>query len=225
MAGNSKPIPKIANFKRDYLDNDNNSEFIVKTNGSLIDFDLLKENYGVEVRMKDKEKEEADYADSFKANGFYTLNLTTSEADKLKSVPFIKSVEPYISNYSNDLFPHDTLHYKWTVDNYGPIVIPKKGTTVQLSPSNIAIYQRLITNYEGHTLEEKNNQFIIDGKPSSSYTFKYNYYWMMGDNRHQSQDSRFWGFVPETHVVGRASMIWFSWEKGPRWKRLFKSIE
>jgi signal peptidase I len=79
--------------------------------------------------------------------------------------------------------------------------------------------------YEGHQLEQSASGFVIDGKPTDTYTVKYNYYWMMGDNRHNSQDSRFWGFVPETHIVGKASFIWFSWEKGPRWKRLFSSIK
>jgi len=122
------------------------------------------------------------------------------------------------------LFPYDA-RYNWSVNNYGPILIPQKGKTIPIDTSNISFYRRLISNYEGHTLEEKDNQIIVDGKPVKDYTFKYNYYWMMGDNRHNSQDSRFWGFVPETHVVGRASFIWMSWEGGPRWKRLFTSIK
>ena len=103
--------------------------------------------------------------------------------------------------------------------------IPQKGVTVPLNAATISMYRRLITSYEGHTLEEKNGAILVDDKPVTTYTFKYNYYWMMGDNRHNSQDSRFWGFVPETHVVGKASLIWFSWDKGPRWNRLFKSIK
>jgi len=96
---------------------------------------------------------------------------------------------------------------------------------ITLTPQNIALYKRLIGNYEQNTFEEANGKYIINGKEANTYTVKYNYYWMMGDNRHRSQDSRFWGFVPETHVVGKASLIWFSWEKGPRWKRLFNGIK
>jgi signal peptidase I len=94
-----------------------------------------------------------------------------------------------------------------------------------LTPQNIAAYQRVIEVYEGNTLGINNGSFTINGVQTDSYTFKLNYYWMMGDNRHNSQDSRFWGFVPEDHIVGRASLIWFSWKNGPRWKRLFKVIK
>lgn len=148
----------------------------------------------------------------------------------MEKVPTVQKVQPYIFEYNDvdaqaDFFPFDSVNFKNSVDNYGPVYIPKKGITVQLNKNNLPLYKRLITVYEGHALNEVGNQIILDGKVVSSYTFKYNYYWMMGDNRHNSQDSRFWGFVPETHVVGKASMIWFSWDGGPRWKRLFNFIK
>ena len=103
--------------------------------------------------------------------------------------------------------------------------VPKKGKPLHLSPQKYRFVQTVITTYEHNTLEENNGSYVINGKPSNTYTFKYNYYWMMGDNRHRSQDSRFWGFVPETHIVGKASLIWFSWNSGPRWSRFFQSIK
>jgi signal peptidase I len=87
------------------------------------------------------------------------------------------------------------------------------------------MYRRVIEVYEGNTLEQNATGFVINGQATDSYTFKMDYFWMMGDNRHNSQDSRFWGFVPEDHIVGKASLIWFSWQHGPRWKRLFKTIK
>jgi len=122
------------------------------------------------------------------------------------------------------LFPYDTIH-KWTVDFFGPLWIPKKGESIQLTPENYSIYERAIRTYEGNDLINENGRFIINGKETNTYTFKMNYYWMMGDNRHESQDSRFWGFVPEDRIVGKAWMIWFSWDGGPRWKRLFNIVK
>jgi signal peptidase I len=87
------------------------------------------------------------------------------------------------------------------------------------------MYRRLITVYEHNKLDEKDGKYFINGKETNTYNIKLNYYWMMGDNRHRSQDSRFWGFVPETHIVGKASLIWFSWNNGPRWDRFFKPIK
>jgi signal peptidase I len=103
--------------------------------------------------------------------------------------------------------------------------VPKKGATLTLTKDNYSIYERIISVYEHNTLETKNGQFYINGVATNQYTFKMNYYWMMGDNRHGSQDSRFWGFVPEDHIVGEASIIWMSVQKGVRWKRLFKTIK
>ena len=106
--------------------------------------------------------------------------------------------------------------------------MPRKGQTIAISKSNIAWYRRIISAYEGHTLvEKKDGSILIDGKKVSSYTFGMNYYWLMGDNRYNSADSRVWGFVPEDHVVGRASLVWFSKSpyKGIRWERLFKFID
>lgn len=160
--------------------------------------------------------------------GRFLYDLTPGVANLLKTWPVVKGVEPFVnpSKQLPSVFPHDTAHYKWTEHNFGPLYIPKKGVTVQLDSTNIAFYDRIISVYEGNTLEGKNGQFYINGKPSSSYTFKMNYYWMMGDNRDNSLDSRFWGFVPEDHIVGKAWLIWMSYGHGSiRWNRLFKTIK
>jgi signal peptidase I len=206
-----------------------NYNVLVKNNTPL-DFEVLKENEGIEIRIDNNKDNYYAYLQSgFQQMGFYQICLTEADAAKLEKLPMVagvkRSIAPYEPAFSAiKLFPYDSS-LRWSPDNYGPLYIPKKGSTVELTQANIAQYRRLITNYEGHTLEESNGQFIVDGKPTKQYTFGYNYYWMMGDNRDQSQDSRFWGFVPETHVVGKASLIWFSWENGPRWKRLFNTIK
>ncbi len=127
-----------------------------------------------------------------------------------------------------NLFPHDPANFPdWTVDDYGPITIPAAGATVNLSPANIALYKRIIEVYEGpNTVNVKDGKIHINGTEASTYTFKQDYYWMMGDNRHNSEDSRFWGFVPADHVVGKPLFIWFSTKdgsmfKGIRWSRIF----
>ena len=120
----------------------------------------------------------------------------------------------------------DTNYYKWNRDFYGPIWIPKKGVTIRITRANMALYKDIITKYEHHTLTFNDHEVKIDGKPATTYTFEMDYYWMMGDNRHNSLDSRYWGFVPEDHIVGKASFIWLSYGMhGIRWNRLFHSIK
>jgi signal peptidase I len=196
------------------------TEYVVETNGTPLTEDFLKDELGIDMENANDQLRQ-DPA----RPGILILNMTAAEAEKVKKQPNIKSIAPYSDNQVGSTFPNDEANYPWTVDNYGPLTIPKKGDVIPLNAQTISIYYRLITNYEHNTLEQVNGKFILNGKEAASYTTKYTYYWMMGDNRHRSQDSRYWGFVPETHIVGKASLIWFSWDKGPRWKRLFNSIK
>ena len=142
----------------------------------------------------------------------------------------INPTQPGANQEALKYFPHDPKNFPgWTVDNYGPIVIPKKGVTVQLTSENIALYERVINVYDhNESYERSGNQFFINGKEATEYTFKQDYFWAMGDNRHNSEDSRMWGYVPEDHIVGKPLFIWFSTKNGNmkngiNWKRIFSS--
>ena len=193
---------------------------------ALIDQDQLKA-MGIKIHMGD---DIGDLRDIGVPN-VQLVNITNAEKTSLK-LPEGFKLSDFIMEPDNQLFPYYNIDssfkntgLKWSADNFGPIVIPAKGATITLTPDNLTRYQRCIQVYEGNSFENRNGQYYINGILSTTYTFKLNYYWMMGDNRHNSLDSRYWGYVPEDHIVGKASMIWFSWEGGPRWKRLFSMIK
>jgi signal peptidase I len=194
--------------------------YTVITDGNAINPKTL-EKYGI-------------YEGASIAPGIYQFILTKEVADELKTLPFIKSVEAYFQppnspNQFQKLFPYDDKH-QWNIDNYGPVWLPKEGATITLTDENLPTYQRCIVEFEHNKLEIKNGKYFINDKETTTYTFKQDYFWMMGDNRHNSADSRFWGFVPEDHIVGKAVFIWMSWDTNGswfskiRWKRLFSLV-
>lgn len=164
-------------------------------------------------------------------NQYGFIPLTKFAYKALKHRPdLVQSISLNTDATTGDLYPLDAVT-GWTRDNYGPIWIPKKGKTIKLDMNNIAVYERPIKVYEDNDLQIKNGQIYINGRLAHSYTFKMDYYWMMGDNRHNSADSRYWGFVPEDHIVGKPIFIWWSSDpdrhgfSGIRWSRLFNMVD
>jgi signal peptidase I len=182
-----------------------------------IDYTFMESQYGVK------------YNDVTSGKGTtYDMVLTYKAYEEMKkNTALFLTIQPLVipaSRIDLELDPF-VLEHGWSADNYGPIWIPKKGEILKLDSNNYSTYERAIRVYEKNQIELKNGQIFINGQATDRYQFKMNYYWMMGDNRHGSQDSRFWGFVPEDRIVGKAWLIWFSWEGGPRWNRLFRTVK
>ena len=198
---------------------------------------VYAEPYGLSADILVENRFDVDMENTSPEQGIYTLHITKEEADKVRSWSNVKEVKEFI--FTTDLYNENAVAFpfynwderKWTYDNLGPIKVPAKGWTVTLDKWTLPLYERAITIYEGNTLEKRGDEVFINGQKATTYTFKMDYYWMMGDNRHNSLDSRGWGFVPEDHIVGKALFTFMSWDTDGtflskiRWNRIFKGIK
>lgn len=194
--------------------------YYITTNGSMLN-DKFFETMGI----SDEDKRAGGVCPN------YYLPLTETNAKKVAELSFVKSLtidEEPADSLGLSVYPFSP-DCPWSRDNYGPLWIPAKGATIDLNPVNALIYERVITAYEGHTLDVVNGKVMVDGVQAETYTFQMDYFFMMGDNRHKSADSRYWGFVPEDHVIGRPLFVWLSLDPDKsfpsniRWDRFFKT--
>lgn len=213
--GNTLPSPEYMKFRYTVTANDE------ITGRTLRKLELSSDDFTMLGRGRSNE-------------AVYSMLLTGNQRDALRELTFIRAVEPDPNTGAGvdpDIFPTSRFA-PWNGDNYGPLLIPEKGMTIALNDSTLALYGETIRLYEHHQDAELNDgKLLIEGKPVREYTFTQNYYFMMGDNRHDSLDSRYWGFVPEDHIVGKALFVWLSVDSEAdllhkvRWNRLFHVIE
>lgn len=211
---NDTPQEELEGMKKQW-------HYDVKTQGTGLNPKILYKKYDITEGGYGRNRNE------------YNLTLTNEGRDALKTFPNVTSIKKRIEKKgasANYIFPHDE-NLKWNIDNYGPIIIPAAGETIDITTTNLSIYKDIIERYEKNKLEIFKGEIYINDKVATTYTFTMDYYWMMGDNRHNSADSRFWGFVPANHIVGKALFVWMSWDKNAkglkkvRWNRLFRSVK
>lgn len=194
------------------------TSYLVKTDGNSLNPELLQDldiEIFQQINMSD-----------------YVMIIPPASFENFRNRQNIKTITEISTAqgvYDEAVFPHNSL-YKWNQDNFGPLIIPKMGWTVKLTESTMALYRTAIETYENNKVDVSNGNIFINGKKADSYTFKMDYYWMMGDNRHNSEDSRYWGLVPEDHIVGKSMITWWSVDSDApllskvRWSRILKPI-
>ena len=211
---NGKAIPEPENVQYNY---------VISHGANPIDLDFLTEELGISF-------DDIESPAARQGIDALTLPLTSEMKSKLEKCSWVTSIERKGYDQEETLYTYPVgIDYGWTRGNYGPVWIPKKGVSLNLTKKNLEIYARCIKDYEGVNLTVKDGKAYIDGKPAEKYTFKMDYYWMMGDNRDNSLDSRFWGFVPEDHIVGTPMFVIVSFDKDKgwfdgkiRWNRIFR---
>ncbi|PCH69461.1 MAG: S26 family signal peptidase [Bacteroidetes bacterium] len=194
--------------------------YSIETDGTDFDWEILNEMHITE-------------GGRISTENHWQLTMTSHNADSLKKLDFVKKITEITdeTGHHNDyIFPYHEL-FPWSLDNFGPIIIPKKGQSIPLTYKNLLLYEKIIVEYEHNTIEMTDSATLINGQPADSYTFELDYYFMLGDNRHNSGDSRMWGFVPESHIIGKATTVLFSMDKSSdnffekiRWGRILKGI-
>jgi signal peptidase I len=217
--------------------------YYVRTNGRNFNPDVLKDRFDINYLTRHDQQETGEQGAVIPLTQTeFMITIPQNSLEDFKQLPNVEEVIPIegkarMEDYSSDLpetmkrlyqnyamlransdiFPNpkdeEKPVFQWSRDNFGPLWLPEEGTTIELNHENYLKYGRAITAYEDNTLEEVSGQYILNGEPATAYTFKQGYYWMMGDNRHSSDDSRYWGFVPEDHIVGKPVFIWMSWDK------------